>query len=480
MHWNLVFLCLFSVTNLGAYSAFAENSVGTSPSVTVSVAEEPLLAKINSPDPIEAAKALIAVIPDSGSLIKHYTSLIDIVRSAQGELDLAILYDACTGCHRWHSDVIADKRKDLAILEWMSQKIWEMPGIPEKKRLLDQYIGDVGHLMDEGKIKPLMGLKLTTYTMATHFVGSDVHTDALLNLFKRYMKTGDQEVDTHIRFAFMLQTDAFLSESIDAKALVDILRVNYPATPFPDDIVRFYYPLGARRDHPIKREIYNDIMSLSTSDLHNKITSNSGSTNINYTCGIALARVFDQYDKDPMEVKATIKELLDKELLIYPIAACLTSVPFYGPGNSKAHPLMLREDVIKMILDKFEIKMKQIHCSLDEHVIFGALHSCLKEFPKRNKNGEFPEGENLQRQCIRILMDGAIAWERKYDETSHSISNTPRNFLVDNVDVYSPATKQYIRELALKKSKNQNKYWWFIDTKQDKIQKVLDDIAAIK
>ena len=331
------------------------------------------LGSINSANFTEAAKALVAVIPDSVALIKNYTGLMEIVRSAQGELDLAILYDACVGCHRWHSNVIADKRKDLAILEWMSQKIWEMPGTPEKKKLLEQYIGDVGRLMDEGKIAPLVGLKFTAYTMATRFVGSDIHTDALLNLFKRYMKTGNKEVDDCIYYTFMLQTDAFLSECVDAKGLVDILRINYPALSLPDDYVQFYYPIGVERDCPIKREIYNDIMSLSPSDLHKKIISNSGATNINYTCGIALARVFDLYDKDPQEVKATIEDLIDKKLLRDIILICLRSVPFYGPEMNKAHQIRISDDMIEMILDKFDEILKVDYTAKEGYQYYNSI-----------------------------------------------------------------------------------------------------------
>ena len=347
-HVDVIFFCLISLWGFIPHSTFAENPITAPPSITTSGVVEQSLDNINMPDPTEASKALVAVIPDSASLIKNYTGLMEIVRSAQGELDLSVLYDACTGCHRWHSDVIADKRKDLAILEWMSQKIWEMAGTPEKKQLLERYIGDVGRLMDEGKIHPLMGLKLTTYTMATRFVGSDVHTDALLNLFKRYMKTGNTKVDDFICYEFMVTTSAFLSEGIRSSDIVEILRQNYPTKNFPKDPLQFSYP-----PIPIWRKTYDDIMQLSPSELHKKIITPSDTIEKNYSCEVALARMLDLYDQDPREVKATIVDLLDKGLLMDTIPACLFSIPFYGQKVNKAHPIMLSDDMIELILSKY-------------------------------------------------------------------------------------------------------------------------------
>ena len=124
--------------------------------------------------------------------------------------------------------------------------------------------------------------------------------------------------------------------------------------------------------------------------------------------------------------------------------------------------------------------MKYYYSEIDGYNIFGGVSGCLEELPLRNSKGEFPACENLQKHCIRILVDGVISWDHLYVRPPRATLNKPGGSLLLSIEKCSPTIKQYARELARKQLKDMKVSWWFAIDKEERIQKIFTDLATIK
>lgn len=437
--------------------------------------------KIDVNNPTDAAKVLVSVIPDSAALVKHYSALIEIVRTAQGEMDLSILYDACTGCHRWHSFVIIDKQKNLAMLEWMSQKMWEMPRSSTKKQLLEQYITDIGKLIDSNQIEKLVGLKIAASSMhmdmGSDIIGSDIQTNALLNLFKQYINSDRKEVKRYIINSFRFVPESFLSETVTMDSFCDLIKQHDPAFAYCENREDYFRPHYVTLPKNVSRTTYEEIIRLSIPELRTKVNVREGSK---YACEFSIGRIFDTYDTNPEETKKTIRELIKNDIMTREIQLSLASPPFYGSSVNKSHPVEPSVEMIDTILDCFEPIMEKQFRTFDGDSFISHLGYCAEVFNKRNVNGKFPEGERLQKRCVKMIVDSIALWERVNIDLSLHKDNPSKYAIETYYASFSNETKKYFKNLLMQKASETNTYSDFPSGTQDKIRNLYREYLSLK
>ena len=393
---------------------------------------------ITKGNPEDSARALIELVPDSAALLNHYDTLILIAESTTGEMNPEILKSACVGISRSHASALCDKDRTMAIMQWISWKIWETKNPQDKQRLVERFAADAQRLIASGKLPAISGLESVLRSILSINVKSNpkVSLNAVVVLFEGQILNADQALRDYL-WTRLIELGKVLPEE-EMNQLYAFLKQNYTEKNFPLVPSKLFYPdtYGVNPGPgPVSSEEYDEIAYGTLNKLHHRLRQDQCKdprSSTNY-CVLAGERIIDEYLQNPSDATALVESLLSEGLLLNEFTTHVDIFSMlHGESvnvNGSVMPVPLLTSVLNAVGRNPSVLSSE--CLM---VISGRMERWLTDLSKSNAEKTSSVVAELQTECFGTLLSLCVDSERRH--VSGKLQTATSNFFLNMLNVH--------------------------------------------
>ena len=408
----------------------------------------------------EAARALITLVPDANELIRSYGVLIETASQSQGKINVSILKQACTGYHGWHAVEINDAERGTAIIQWIGQKLWEMPAGSDKERFARLFINDIDRLIDNGKLPARKGLQVAYHSIMWWGIRPGVSAQPLIRLLvKQSTKGDDDEVRAYIFTTFVEMAKLIDPKDVTLDELFHTIKSAFPEKKYPACSAEEYLiPSYLPHVIPMTWSEYEAMPTLTYEQLHSAIEKKQCHySNVGPYGTTAAELIVDKYRSDPDEIEKLVTSLFQEDLF----ASFLATRLIIQADSVSA--ITANERLAQLLLDHFEQNIiKGDRRAFCEAIDYSWELLCKYSKVITNQPSSKPvtslQNEtsvprkvcDLEMRLVAILLDAGIQWEKRVlvDPQQATYAESPLVQFSKSRKIFSTEIAQYIQTKA--------------------------------
>ena len=425
----------------------------------ISAADESsrLLQTISTGEPRDAAVALLRVVGDPSGLPTHYDDLIQAARLARGSIDLQTLEQACVGYHAWHATTIDATDRKTAILQWICQKIWEMPVGTSKQQMINSYAADMQGLIDDGSVNTLGGLKLVVESVLIEGIMPGVDLEAVASLVARYAEVPDKQVRQYVfEVLYRLGRVVIFDDRSLAGRLFEVLKRDYPDRIRSESADRLFDPPHwVREIRPISWTEYENLGVVGLGELGDQIRKHRCCPeDLSAFARFALFRLIADYRTRPGEVVALLSSLLAEGRLLPEMMNAVDASAVLNNTTGRDAYHHLPRELFFVLLDSFQQNIDKVsagQCPANSAFRRRVLGCCgwIEEFHKADQGRDSAECREIQERCVQTLVQAVVPWVR-YGESEmfNKMTKNPSVLLLEKQQFLCDDAKKAATELA--------------------------------
>jgi len=404
------------------------------------------LAAIKGGDATQSALSLAQLIPDGPSLIRHHAAIIQLAEQVDGEMDLAVLKNACPQYHAWHAAiVITNSTRSLAILQWMAEKLWEMPRGKEKNNLAEIVIGDVDLWIERGRIAVRPGLELACNSiLQLESIGPGAPTASLVRLFEKHANGGDPELHEYIYNT--LWEIGRLPGQTDFESLAQFLREHYPNKARKLNTRDLFFPIGLTTPQPLSWEEYELLPKLSLEQISAETKRcHCESAQGGSYCVALIKSLLDKWDEKPQEANTVLVSLLAADAVAPEL---ILNSMWYRMADPDY--LFRKAGIHDALFDSFKQGLSKT--PTDVQSVTRVIHNAdtyLRGLATISAQKRTPYTVELEKRALSVLFSAGPVWERvRMGDATRYYGPSPYAVMKEKRSSLSPEAMRFLEKSA--------------------------------